>query len=287
MDIYESKLIDIFNENQLINNSDIIVNELSLPKEIKAADKARYTDIIIRANKVLDDNGGSKETRTETTITNIILDALKFLVGVYASGISGVKINAATPNTLKINMKVNTAQGKKTLRFNPLKYILGFVIDKLVNKLFEIVVAPARRASMINNYRKMVDSLQKIKRTCKDDSVEKKCDRLIERINKEIVKISNQKGDKNMNTIEEMLQDEDFGLSFAESSDDSLNEAESIIEDTLQELEEACGSCNKSVKKETADDEDGEDDIDVDPEDESAEIENESSVIDIEDDFEF
>lgn len=287
MDIYESKLIDIFNENQLINNSDIIVNELSLPKEINAADKARYTDIIIRANKVLDDNGGSKETRTETTITNIILDALKFLVGAYASGISGVKINAATPNTLKINMKVNTAQGKKTLRFNPLKYILGFVIDKLVNKLFEIVVAPARRASMINNYRKMVDSLQKIKRTCKDDSVEKKCDRLIERINKEIVKISNQKGDKNMNTIEEMLQDEDFGLSFAESSDDSLNEAESIIEDTLQELEEACGSCNKSVKKETADDEDGEDDIDVDPEDESAEIENESSVIDIEDDFEF
>jgi hypothetical protein len=287
MDIYESKLIDVFNENQLINNSDIIVNELSLPKEINAADKARYTDIIIRANKVLDDNGGSKETRTETTITNIILDALKFLVGVYASGISGVKINAATPNTLKINMKVNTAQGKKTLRFNPLKYILGFVIDRLVNKLFEIVVAPARRASMINNYRKMVDSLQKIKRTCKDDSVEKKCDRLIERINKEILKISNQKGDKNMNTIEEMLQDEDFGLSFAESSDDSLNEAESIIEDTLQELEEACGSCNKSVKKETADDEDGEDDIDVDPEDESAEIENESSVIDIEDDFEF
>ena len=287
MDIYESKLIDVFNENQLINNSDIIVNELSLPKEINAADKARYTDIIIRANKVLDDNGGSKETRTETTITNIILDALKFLVGVYASGISGVKINAATPNTLKINMKVNTAQGKKTLRFNPLKYILGFVIDRLVNKLFEIVVAPARRASMINNYRKMVDSLQKIKRTCKDDSVEKKCDRLIERINKEIVKISNQKGDKNMNTIEEMLQDEDFGLSFAESSDDSLNEAESIIEDTLQELEEACGSCNKSVKKETADDENGEDGIDVDPEDESAEIENESSVIDIEDDFEF
>lgn len=287
MDIYESKLIDVFNENQLINNSDIIVNELSLPKEINAADKARYTDIIIRANKVLEDNGGSKETRTETTITNIILDALKFLVGVYASGISGVKINAATPNTLKINMKVNTAQGKKTLRFNPLKYILGFVIDRLVNKLFEIVVAPARRASMINNYRKMVDSLQKIKRTCKDDSVEKKCDRLIERINKEILKISNQKGDKNMNTIEEMLQDEDFGLSFAESSDDSLNEAESIIEDTLQELEEACGSCNKSVKKETADDEDGEDDIDVDPEDESAEIENESSVIDIEDDFEF
>lgn len=287
MDIYESKLIDVFNENQLINNSDIIVNELSLPKEINAADKARYTDIIIRANKVLDDNGGSKETRTETTITNIILDALKFLVGVYASGISGVKINAATPNTLKINMKVNTAQGKKTLRFNPLKYILWFVIDKLVNKLFEIVVAPARRASMINNYRKMVDSLQKIKRTCKDDSVEKKCDRLIERINKEIVKISNQKGDKNMNTIEEMLQDEDFGLSFAESSDDSLNEAESIIEDTIQELEEACGSCNKSVKKETADDENGEDDIDVDPEDESAEIENESSVIDIEDDFEF
>jgi hypothetical protein len=287
MDIYESKLIDVFNENQLINNSDIIVNELSLPKEINAADKARYTDIIIRANKVLEDNGGSKETRTETTITNIILDALKFLVGVYASGISGVKINAATPNALKINMKVNTAQGKKTLRFNPLKYILGFVIDRLVNKLFEIVVAPARRASMINNYRKMVDSLQKIKRTCKDDSVEKKCDRLIERINKEIVKISNQKGDKNMNTIEEMLQDEDFGLSFAESSDDSLNEAESIIEDTLQELEEACGSCNKSVKKETADDEDGEDDIDVDPEDESAEIENESSVIDIEDDFEF
>lgn len=287
MDIYESKLIDVFNENQLINNSDIIVNELSLPKEINAADKARYTDIIIRANKVLDDNGGSKETRTETTITNIILDALKFLVGVYASGISGVKINAATPNTLKINMKVNTAQGKKTLRFNPLKYILGFVIDRLVNKLFEIVVAPARRESMINNYRKMVDSLQKIKRTCKDDSVEKKCDRLIERINKEIVKLSNQKGDKNMNTIEEMLQDEDFGLSFAESSDDSLNEAESIIEDTLQELEEACGSCNKSVKKETADDENGEDDIDVDPEDESAEIENESSVIDIEDDFEF
>nr|DAF93163.1 MAG TPA: hypothetical protein [Myoviridae sp. ctcyQ27] len=287
MDIYESKLIDVFNENQLINNSDIIVNELSLPKEINAADKARYTDIIIRANKVLEDNGGSKETRTETTITNIILDALKFLVGVYASGISGVKINAATPNALKINMKVNTAQGKKTLRFNPLKYILGFVIDRLVNKLFEIVVAPARRASMINNYRKMVDSLQKIKRTCKDDSVEKKCDRLIERINKEILKISNQKGDKNMNTIEEMLQDEDFGLSFAESSDDSLNEAESIIEDTLQELEEACGSCNKSVKKETADDEDGEDDIDVDPEDESAEIENESSVIDIEDDFEF
>lgn len=287
MDIYESKLINIFNENQLINNSDIIVNELSLPKEINPADKARYTDIIIRANKVLDDNGGSKETRTETTITNIILDALKFLVGVYASGISGVKINAATPNTLKINMKVNTAQGKKTLRFNPLKYILGFVIDKLVNKLFEIVVAPARRASMINNYRKMVDSLQKIKRTCKDDSVEKKCDRLIERINKEIVKLSNQKGDKNMNTIEEMLQDEDFGLSFTESSDDRLNEAESIIEDTLQELEEACGSCNKSVKKETADDEDGEDDVDVDPEDESAEIENESSVIDIEDDFEF
>ena len=287
MDIYESKLIDVFNENQLINNSDIIVNELSLPKEINAADKARYTDIIIRANKVLDDNGGSKETRTETTITNIILDALKFLVGVYASGVSGVKINAVTPNALKINMKVNTAQGKKTLRFNPLKYILGFVIDKLVNKLFEIVVAPARRASMINNYRKMVDSLQKIKRTCKDDSVEKKCDRLIERINKEIVKLSNQKGDKNMNTIEEMLQDEDFGLSFTESSDDRLNEAESIIEDTLQELEEACGSCNKSVKKETADDEDGEDDIDVDPEDESAEIENESSVIDIEDDFEF
>ena len=64
MDIYESKLIDVFNENQLINNSDIIVNELSLPKEINAADKARYTDIIIRANKVLDDNGGSKETRT-------------------------------------------------------------------------------------------------------------------------------------------------------------------------------------------------------------------------------
>lgn len=287
MDIYESKLIDVFNENQLINNSDIIVNELSLPKEINAADKARYTDIIIRANKVLDDNGGSKETRTETTITNIILDALKFLVGVYASGVSGAKINAATPNSLKINMKVNTAQGKKTLRFNPLKYILGFVIDRLVNKLFEIVVAPARRASMINNYRKMVDSLQKIKRTCKDDSVEKKCDRLIERINKEIVKISNQKGDKNMNTIEEMLQDEDFGLSFAESSDDRLNEAESIIEDTLQELEEACGSCNKSVKKETADDEDGEDDVDVDPEDESAEIENESSIIDIEDDFEF
>jgi len=295
MDIYESELINIFNENQLLNNSDIIVNELSLPKEINAADKARYTDIISRANKVLNANGGSKEAKTETTITNIILDALKFLVSVYASGVSGVKINAATPDVLKISMNVNTAQGQKTLRFNPLKYMLGFVIDRLVNKLFEIVVAPARRASMISNYRKMADSLQKIKRTCKDESVEKKCDRLIERINKEIVKISNQKGDKNMNTIEEMLQDEDFGLSFVESSevnednDDCLTEAESIIEDTLQELEEACGSCNKSVKKETADDDDGEDDVDVDPEDESADvdIENESSVIDIEDDFEF
>ena len=286
MDIYESKLIDIFNESQLINDSSIItVNELSLPKEINAADKARYTDIISRANKVLNANGGSKETRTETTITNIILDALKFLVSVYASGVAGVKINAATPDELKISMNVSTFQGQKTLRFNPLKYMLGFVIDRLVNKLFEIIVAPARRASMINNYRKMIDSLQKIKRTCKDESVEKKCDKLIERINKEIVKISNQKGVKNMNTIGEMLQDEEFGLSFAESSisnedgnTDYLAEAESIVENTLQELKEACGSCNKSVKKETADDDDGEDDVDV---------ENESSIIDIEDDFEF
>ena len=52
MDIYESKLIDVFNENQLMNNSDIIVNELSLPKEINAADKARYTDIIIKKSTI-------------------------------------------------------------------------------------------------------------------------------------------------------------------------------------------------------------------------------------------
>ena len=282
MDIYESELMDIFNEVQFASDSDIVISELSLPKEINAADKARYTEIISRANKVLDKNGGSKETRTETTITNILLDALKFLVGVYASGVSGVKINAATPDTLKIKMNVNTNDGPKTLKFNPLKYMLGFVIDQLVNKLFEIVVAPARRASMINNYRKMISSLQKIKRTCKDESVEKKCDRLIERINKEIVKLSNQKGDPNMNTIEEMMQDEDFGLSFTESfmTDENLTEAESIIESTIEELEEACGSCGK-VKKETADDDEGEDDVDVDPEDESAD------VIDVDDDFEF
>ena len=280
MDIYESELLNALNESQYIVESDMVISEISIPKEINAADRARYAEIISRANKVLKDNGGSDQAKTTTTITNIILDALKFVIKGLTGAVIGLKVNAATPDLLKIKIKVNTKKGPKTIRFNPIRYMIGFVVDRLLNKLFETTVAPVRANSMIHNYREMIDSLQKIKRTCKDEKVEEMCDTLIERINKEIVKLSNKKGgNTDMDNIKEMVDSANFDLNcISEGKDiDFLAKADYITENTMNKLQKECKSCKNeaNVKKETADDNDGEDDVDVDPEDES--------VIDVED----
>ena len=213
MDIYESELLYALNESQYLVESGIVISEISIPKEINAVDRVEYAKIISRANKVLKDNGGSDQAKTTTTITNIILDALKFVIRGLTGSIIGLKVNAITPDIFKIKIKVNTKKGPKTIRFNPVRYIIGFVVDKLLNKLFEIAVAPVRANSMINNYRKMIDSLQKIKRTCKDEKVEEMCDTLIERIHKEIVKLSNKKGgNADMDNIKEMADSMNFDL---------------------------------------------------------------------------
>ena len=249
MDIYEYTLVDLLNEIELDNDTGIVITELSIPKTIDNFDREKFTDLIGRANGILKRNKSEDKAQNENTIINLIMDALKFAINILSNALIGNAIDINTPNKFKFTFTFNIKGKEKKIRLNPIKYILGGVINNLLNRLFEIAVAPARRNSMINSYKKMISSLEQLKNKAKDKETKEDCEKLIKRINKEIDYLSsNSKGDKNMKTIGEMLQESELEIERGLYDDESVTESEdsridnlfSILEETIDELEEAC-----------------------------------------------
>ena len=294
MDIYEQKLVDLLNESEIENNTGINIQEISMPKTISSFDKEKFYDLISTANSVLIRNDKENKTQDTHTIVNIIMDAIKFALNLIGTAVSGAIANSITPDNLKFKFDFELKDKTKKIKINPIKFILIAIVNGLLDRLFEIAVAPARRSSMIKNYKKMVASLTELKNKAKDDETKADCEKIIKRINKEIDNLSNSKGDKEMKTIGEMLQEDGFEYednNYVEESSNSgeLDDFMSMLENTIEELEEACKgkSCktegcgsnkeacgSKGCKKESDDMKD-----DIEPE-------NESVIdIDIDDDF--
>lgn len=305
MDIYEQRLVDLINEAEEENNTGIYIEEISMPKAIDSFDKEKFTDLMSRANGLLCKNNTTQGMQKENTIVNVIMDSLHFALNILSSSLSGTIIDKFTPDKFKFLFKfkfkgetnnnkgeTNNNKGKtKNIRINPIKYILSGIISNLLGELFEMAVAPARRSSMINSYKKMVATITELKNKSKDEETKKDCEKLIKRINKEIEYLSNPKGDKEMKTIGEMLQEceidssmdfdyDNMDTEYMDESniDESYEDFGEALESVIEAVNEACGSkkegcktegCgSKGCKKEESDMKD--DDPDLDPENESA-----------------
>lgn len=291
MDIYEQILVDLINEAEEENNTGIYIEEISMPKAIDSFDKEKFTDLMSRANGLLCRNNTTQGMQKENTIINVIMDSLHFALNILGTALSGAVIDGLTPAKFKFLFSFKIKDKTKKIRLNPIKFILTGIVTNLLGRLFEMAVAPARRNSMINSYKKMVATITELKNKSKDEETKKDCEKLIKRINKEIEYLSNPKGDKEMKTIGEMLQEceidssmdfdyDNMDTDYMDESniDESYEDFGEALESVIEAVNEACGSkkencktegCgSKGCKKEESDMKD--DDPDLDPENESA-----------------
>lgn len=280
MNIYETDIMNLLNENEAIMGTDTVVLEVELPfdlpEEVGVLDRAKYKVLFKNANAVITGEGGKKQPED---IINLILDALKLCLSFLAKFGSKFLGRGVVPKQLKITIIAKDTQGmpfKMTL--NPIGFLLDFVISALVSKLFEMAVAPVRAKAYIKSYKEMISRLEQIKRVCKDPETEQKCDILIEKINKAIKSLESKivKEVSNMRTLKEAMFDieESINNSIVTESDlyDSLCEAEAecldedefvnhdifVNEDTLYEGKK----CTKCENADEDDEDDVEDDFD-------------------------
>lgn len=272
MNILETDIMSIINENEKANNTGYVVLEVSIPDPVGTLDKAKYKALFHDCNLIISGQGGKRQPEY---IAGKILDVLKVLLKIAAKLPAGSIKHQIIPKELIWQFKVaNPLMGGKpfVLRLNPVGYLIDNVIDTMVNKLFEIAVSPVRVKYMVKSYKEMIDNLEKIKRTCRDKEISDKCDVQIKRINRAIKELESRivKEDSNMKTIRETMNE------IEENSRNAVY-TEADAYDLLTEMEQECleegelpvydffdeGGC----KKESSDEED--DDIDIDDVDES------------------
>lgn len=255
MTLLEQELLDTINESYELLGLDDRYNDIVLSETVTQADIKKYNDIFKQANKLIKDNGGKAQFQN---ILNILLLMLQYCL----SFIGKIGINAATAG-LPINQKtmIKSNDGKVIIGINLPAVLLGFVFDQLLALLFNKGLNSVKTNSLKNSYKKLINELERIKRVCKDDKLEQKCQTYIDKINKAIKDIDKKspiKEDNNMRTLSEMLEEIENESTFED------------IDSILNFLDEACAKdeCSTSkregcTKKEDTDMEDEIDDEDL------------------------
>ena len=267
MTLLEQELLDTINESYELLGLDDRYNDIVLSETVTQADIKKYNDIFKQANKLIKDNGGKAQFQN---ILNILLLMLQFCLSFIGKSL----INNATAG-LPINRKtmVTSDDGKIVIAVNIPAAILGTIFDQLLNLLFNKGLDKVKTNSLKNSYKKLINELERIKRVCRDDKLEQKCQTYIDKINKAIKDIDEKspiKEDNNMRTLSEMLEEienEEYGL---DESCEEIDRFMSVLEDAILEADNCAKECSTkkecSVKKET---DDMDDDEDIEPEDES------------------
>lgn len=267
MTLLEQELLDNINESYELLGLDDRYTDIALSETVTQADIKKYNDIFKQANKLIKDSGGKAQFQN---ILNILLLMLQCCL----SFIGKIGINAATAG-LPINQKtmIKSSDGKVIIGINIPAVLLGFAFDKLLALLFDKGLNSVKTNSLKNSYKKLINELERIKRVCKDDKLEQKCQTYIDKINKAIKDIDKKspiKEDNNMRTLSEMLEEienEEYGL---DESCEEIDRFMSVLEDAILEADNCAKECSTkkecSVKKET---DYMDDDEDIEPEDES------------------
>ena len=255
MTLLEQELLDNINESYELLGLDDRYTDIALSETVTQADIKKYNDIFKQANKLIKDNGGKAQFQN---ILNVLLLMLQYCL----SFIGKIGINAATAG-LPINQKtmIKSSDGKVIIGINIPAVLLGFVFDQLLALLFNKGLNSVKTNSLKNSYKKLINELERIKRVCKDDKLEQKCQTYIDKINKAIKDIDKKspiKEDNNMRTLSEMLEEIENESTFED------------IDSILNFLDEACAKdeCSTSkregcTKKEDTDMEDEIDDEDL------------------------
>ena len=267
MTLLEQELLDTINESYELLGLDDRYTDIALSETVTQADIKKYNDIFKQANKLIKDSGGKAQFQN---ILNVLLLMLQFCLSFIGKSL----INSATAG-LPINRKtmVTSDDGKIVIAVNIPAAILGSIFDQLLNLLFSKGLDKVKTNSLKNSYKKLINELERIKRVCKDDKLEQKCQTYIDKINKAIKDIDEKspiKEDNNMRTLSEMLEEienEEYGL---DESREEIDRFMSVLEDAILEADNCAKECSTkkecSVKKET---DDMDDDEDIEPEDES------------------
>lgn len=277
MNIYETDIMRLLNENEEINNTGIVVMEVDFPEPVGLLDKAKYQSIFKDANDIITGQGQKKEP---TEIASLILEVLKITIKYLAK----VPIKIASRQLIPDSMKIKFVVGKNgdkpfAIQLNPIAFMIDFITNALLDKLFEIAVAPIKVKYMVKSYREMIDRLEDIKKSCKGTDIEKKCDIQIRRINTAIKELESKlvKEDSEMKTVKDIMTDvtESIDVSMNLYDDDDVismvqeAQMECDDEDTIFEadmdfiVDEGCGKRSKTESY----DEDDDEDIDIDDED--------------------
>lgn len=255
MTLLEQELLDNINESYELLGLDDRYTDIALSETVTQADIKKYNDIFKQANKLIKDSGGKAQFQN---IMNVLLLMLQYCL----SFIGKIGINAATAG-LPINQKtmIKSSDGKVIIGINIPALLLGFAFDKLLALLFDKGLNSVKTNSLKNSYKKLINELERIKRVCKDDKLEQKCQTYIDKINKAIKDIDKKspiKEDNNMRTLSEMLEEIENESTFED------------IDSILNFLDEACAKdeCSTSkregcTKKEDTDMEDEIDDEDL------------------------
>ena len=279
MNVYETDIMNLLNENEAIMGTDTVVLEVELPfdlpEEVNALDRTKYKVLFKNANAVITGEGGKKQPED---VINLILDALKLCLSFLAKFGSKFLGRAVIPDQLKIKIIAKDLQGAPfRMTLNPIGFLLDFVVNALVNKLFEMAVAPVRANAYIKSYKEMISRLEQIKRVCDDRETKEKCDILIEKINKAIKDLESKivKEVSNMKTLKEAMLDIDESInhsivtesdlydSLCEAEAECLDEDEFLNPDIFTNEDASLSEGKKCTKCENAD-EDDEDDVEDD-----------------------
>lgn len=272
MNIIETDIVAMLNENELVNNTGYVVLEVKIPTEVGVLDKSKYKALFHDCNLIITGQGGKKQPEY---IAGKILDVLKLGVKLAAKIPTGSIKQQFIPKELLMHFKIsNPILGGKpfVIRLNPVGYIIDILIDNMVGKLFEIAVSPIRVKYMVKSYEEMIDNLEKIKRTCRDKEISKKCDLQIDRINRAIKELESRivKEDSNMKTIRETMCE-------IEENERNAVYTESDVHNLLTEMEMECleegelpvdnffdEGCKGKSKNESSDEDEEEDVEDMD-----------------------
>lgn len=287
----EFLLLDTINEMYGIEESDYIITEFKVPQVVDALDLAKYKNLFKQANDIIQNNNGEKVIDTGS-IVNLILDLLKVILNVLVNGefnanISNKIFPTGKPDSnffkdMNFHIKIYKLNGtKRIIMINPIKHIVNYFVSQLLNLLIETVVAPVRVKGMIISYKKIIESLEKIKRTCRDEDIEKSCQKQIDKINKAIKELESKiKEDSEMKSLREFMEelnentvDDDYVSTNRSTSVCAEDKLISMVESTIEELEEACKN-KKGCKTEGTNKEVEDDDDDLEPENESFEFDD-------------
>ena len=274
MNIIETDILTMLNENERVNNTGYVVLEVKIPNPVGTLDKAKYKALFHDCNLIITGQGGKKQPEY---IAGKILDLLKIALKIAAKLPAGSLKHQLIPKELILQLKIAkpfTGANPFVLRLNPVGYIIDMMIDGMVNKLFEIAVSPVRVKYMIKSYKEMIDNLEKIKRTCRDQEISDKCDLQIKRINTAIKELESRivKEDSNMKTIRETMNEiEQDAMNAVYTEADAYNLLTEMEQECLEEGELPVDNFfDEGCKKESSDEDSDEDETGIDDIEESS-----------------